>query len=139
MQSRCPPFLSEDELTILRPGFILTLGNSADAAMPRHPGYKPLRNAGSASLWRSRLAAKWGAVDVFGIYHPAYGGWHQSHKSLLRSLRAIGGRPLERRSGALVDDVVRGLPLVDDVVRDCLSLRALLCRHRVLGNPVGAC
>ena len=89
MKRVCPSFLLEDELEILRPRFVLTLGNSPDDAMPTLPAYRPLNKAGSSWLWRSTLSWEWGPTEVFGIYHPTYGGWHRGHNSLLNSLRAI--------------------------------------------------
>jgi hypothetical protein len=88
MQRRCPEFLLEHELAILRPGMILTLGSVPDAAVAELRGYTYLEDQSSEFLWRHQIHASWGRPEVFGIPHPAdpRGGWQRGHDALRAAL-----------------------------------------------------
>lgn len=97
MTRRCPSFLLERELEILRPGLILTLGNVPDGAIAQLPGYTYLEDQSSEYLWRHRIIAGWGQAEVFAIPHPAdpRGGWKRGNETLQhvlydRQLRSRG-------------------------------------------------
>ena len=79
----------EEELEILQPQLILTLGSVPDAAISRLSRDEHLESASSEYLWRHRLARKWGSAEIFAIPHPAdpRGGWHRGHEALLTALR----------------------------------------------------
>lgn len=89
MTRRCPSFLLEHELAVLRPGFILTLGNVPDAAVAELPGYTYLEDQSSEYLWRHRIDATWGQAEVFAIPHPGdpRGGWQRGHDTLCQTMR----------------------------------------------------
>lgn len=84
----CPDLLLAQELAILQPGVILTLGNIADAAIARLNGYEYLAEVSGEYLWRHRIHGTWGEADVFGIPHPAArsGLWRRGDAALARAL-----------------------------------------------------
>lgn len=89
MQRICPNFLLEQELAILRPGAILTLGNIPDSAVAQLSGYEDLETESSEFLWRHTLTANWGRAEIFSIPHPAdpHNGWVSGHDELLEHLQ----------------------------------------------------
>jgi hypothetical protein len=86
MRHNCPPFLLTDELDILRPGFILTLGGEPRDAIDRVDGYE---YTGSAErLHHGTLRRPGWSARVICLDHPASrnGGWARSHEQMLKLL-----------------------------------------------------
>jgi len=102
MQWICPEFLLEQELAVLRPGVILTLGNIPDAAVAQLLGYEDLDSEGSEFLWRHRLTEAWGRAEIFSMPHPAdpRNGWEAGHRELLSRLQRDWPRPRSLASGS---------------------------------------
>jgi hypothetical protein len=87
MRRNCPPFLLADEVDILRPGFILTVGSEPRDAMDRVDGYE---YGGSAErLHHGTLRRPGWSARVICLDHPGArnAGWARGHEQMLKLLR----------------------------------------------------
>lgn len=90
MWRNCPPFLLSEELKLLRPRYLLTLGNDARGASTALTGYRPARRTRSGRGHLGRIEFDGWTTDLFSVAHPAWGKSHADHDVLLRSARARG-------------------------------------------------
>ena len=86
MNRNCPPMLLADELAILKPALILTIGAAPSRAIRALPGFEP--NPGGRSVLLGRLADKNTKTLVYSVAHPvAHAAWSRDHEALKRHLR----------------------------------------------------
>ncbi len=86
MKTNCPRLLLEDELEVLRPAAIVTVGGAAWQAVTELTGYED--TGWTDPLSWGRLDSRGRGYDVFSLDHPAQGdGWDRGHRDLLVELR----------------------------------------------------
>jgi uracil-DNA glycosylase len=94
MWRNCPQFLLGQELDILRPQFILTLGTDPRRAVSGLDGYRQ-RRCRAQRVHHGELVREGWQATVFGVDHPRSG--HASETSLISTLQRMY-RPAARRS-----------------------------------------
>jgi hypothetical protein len=92
MWRNCPSFLLVEELKLLKPGYLLTLGKDARIAAMALDGYRRPRGAKPNRIHMGRIEFGTWATDVFSIAHPASGKSYASHDALMRSAHVIRAR-----------------------------------------------
>lgn len=86
MVRNCPPLLLGDELSILKPRIILTVGRSATQAVRNVPGYETIPSRGVVKTATIPIADE--ICTVYSVAHPASAGaWQTGHATLRRHLR----------------------------------------------------
>jgi hypothetical protein len=96
MQRNCPPLLLHEELEVLQPRKILTIGRTAAAAVNQLPGYQPTRRRGR--LAGGALPLRSGSCAVYSIAHPvAVAHWRRDHEALKRFLARRPSQPAPAR------------------------------------------